>query len=71
VAADAPNGDSPTDAHTFLVWRGKQDDETKKRIARIAKSKNLPSMIKEWNDAEAMAVFHALNETSKFSRNGR
>jgi hypothetical protein len=71
VAADAPNGDAPTDAHTFLVWRGKQDDDTKKRIARIAKSKNLPSMIKEWNDAEAMAVFHALNEASKFSRNGR
>jgi len=51
--ADGP----PRTARQFLGWFGKQSDETKESVKALGKAARLPSMIKEWSDAEAVDVY--------------
>ena len=62
----------PRNGRQFLGWLGKQDRDVKDRAGRMAKNWNLPSLMKEWTDEEAMDMYHELTakQESASHRNG-
>ena len=50
----------PQNGRQFLGWLGKQDQSVKHRASKIAKSWNLPSMMKDWPDDAALAIYREL-----------
>lgn len=59
-----PRGDQrsgpPKNGRQFLGWLGKQDPALKHQASQIAKAWNLPSMMRDWPDDAALAMYQEL-----------
>jgi hypothetical protein len=48
---------APRNARQFLGWLGKQDERVKDQVKDLLKAWNLPSMMRDWSDDDAVAMY--------------